>query len=324
MSALKRNIIMSNKASKNNEMAVLTIEKHANAFDACIKLYNIENKDLMLAISCDSEQVFKSELPENNYSYNFKLSSGFNMNSQISCVVVKKQGSNVEPIVWDTVFGLENKAEQKAESMFALSSPKHETVKKPDQSFAHATYQPNKPNELFGNKSAQAAESAKKEQVNLEELFDILDEELEREIDITLQKNNTDHANKVFDEETEKLKEQLSENVMFFELINDQIEDLFSKYPSESSLETLIPNSKWVKVDFEEDANPYVLGLIYDDVILKYIAYGVPGEFSKEPPADLEKYSQWLPIDPNNIEVGGYWVMYQDAATGDNVLIEYV
>ncbi|MBP5651369.1 MAG: hypothetical protein J6X00_01700 [Clostridia bacterium] len=101
----------------------------------------------------------------------------------------------------------------------------------------------------------------------------------------------------------------------FYELIKPQLEQLFADYGHEENLENIIPNSKWVKVDFDGDGKEYVVGKIFEDDNLKYICYGVPGEFSTTPPEKLVKYSQWLPLDSSG-EVG-YWIMYQDAYTGE-------
>lgn len=101
----------------------------------------------------------------------------------------------------------------------------------------------------------------------------------------------------------------------FYELIKPQLEQLFADYGHEENLENIIPNSKWVKVDFDGDGKEYVVGKIFEDDNLKYICYGVPGQFSTTPPEKLVKYSQWLPLDGSG-EVG-YWIMYQDAYTGE-------
>ena len=38
----------------------------------------------------------------------------------------------------------------------------------------------------------------------------------------------------------------------------------------------IIPSSKWVKVDWENNGKYYVIGLIYAYDVLKYVCYGVP------------------------------------------------
>ena len=98
-------------------------------------------------------------------------------------------------------------------------------------------------------------------------------------------------------------------------MISEQIDELFENNPREEVLEKIIPKSKWVKVVFEENQKTYVVGLIYDLGVLKYVSYGVPGTIDNNPLTNLEDYSQWLPIDENN----GYWIMFQDAQTGESV-----
>ena len=84
-------------------------------------------------------------------------------------------------------------------------------------------------------------------------------------------------------------------------------------------LSQIIPFSKWVKIDNEESGDYYVLGLIYEDDSVKYICYGVPAMYSNEPPKELKDCAQWLPIDSTKEKEYGYWITYQDAASGDNV-----
>ena len=116
-----------------------------------------------------------------------------------------------------------------------------------------------------------------------------------------------------------EIKESLNdESGDFFDMISEQIDDLFEKNMRDEELERLIPNSKWVKVRFEENQKEYIVGLIYELGVLKYVCYGVPGEKEKNPLIGLEDYSQWLPV--NNQD--GYWVMFQDSRTGENVKYE--
>ncbi len=105
----------------------------------------------------------------------------------------------------------------------------------------------------------------------------------------------------------------------FYHLIKGQLDDLFETYPMHEQLMGIVPDSKWVRVDYENNGKEYVVGLIYDGDTIKYICYGVPGMYSKMPPENLQAYSQWLPVDLSDPEGEGYWVMYQDAVSGDSV-----
>jgi hypothetical protein len=45
-------------------------------------------------------------------------------------------------------------------------------------------------------------------------------------------------------------------------------------------------------------------------------------EFSVDPPNEFNGLSQWLPLDPDKPEELGYWIIYQDAESGESVEIE--
>ena len=128
----------------------------------------------------------------------------------------------------------------------------------------------------------------------------------------------------LFESTEEEIEEIVEENLGgdFYNLIHEQIDELFSRFPIDENLQRMIPNSKWVKINYEDDGKVYVLGLIFDQAKIKYISYGIPGTSEKLPPEELQNYSQWLPIDSENIH--GYWLMYQDADSGESVVFNDV
>ncbi|MGN0961472.1 MAG: hypothetical protein ACI4PF_04665 [Christensenellales bacterium] len=107
----------------------------------------------------------------------------------------------------------------------------------------------------------------------------------------------------------------------FYDMIADQLNELFERYPREENLCKLIDNSNWVKIDTGIDNKYHVVGIITYNDDIKYICYGVPGQYANEPPIELREYSQWLPTDINDPYNKGYWVMYQDADTGENIVV---
>ena len=105
---------------------------------------------------------------------------------------------------------------------------------------------------------------------------------------------------------------------LFFNKLKPQIDKLFQNHPAEEHLQQLIPSSKWVRVEFEDDGDFYVFGLLYDeDGQVKYVCYGVPAVFEQQPPKELSGYPIWLPLGKE--EGFGYWLTYQDASTGQPV-----
>lgn len=119
----------------------------------------------------------------------------------------------------------------------------------------------------------------------------------------------------------EQGKEEINEcdeNLSFYSEIKEQIDKLFSDNPCEEYLQNLLPNSKWIKVTIGS-GDYYVLGIIKEDEKIKYICYGVPGIYQKEPPRELSGYPVWFPLDSEKPEGFGYWLSYQDAENGESV-----
>ncbi len=114
----------------------------------------------------------------------------------------------------------------------------------------------------------------------------------------------------------------INNETTFYDEIKEQIEILFEKYPEETFLNEIIPNSKWIKIDYEDDGNYFVIGLLYEDDCVSYICYGIPGEHTQKPPSEFSGLTQWLPLDPNKPDALGYWLTYQDSKTGENVKIK--
>ena len=81
----------------------------------------------------------------------------------------------------------------------------------------------------------------------------------------------------------------------------------------------MIPNSKWVRVEFDGEGDYYILGLIYEGENIKYVCYGVPGIYQKTPPKQLSGYPVWFPLDNEKRESFGYWLTYQDAESGESI-----
>lgn len=107
------------------------------------------------------------------------------------------------------------------------------------------------------------------------------------------------------------------------EFLNDvvyQLDRMFLQYPEDETLENIIPNSRFVSIECD---SPYVLGAIYENNIMKYVAYGVPAQYNSLPPKDLGNHYQWLPLNPRDAMSDGYFMIYQNALTGNIVEINF-
>lgn len=106
----------------------------------------------------------------------------------------------------------------------------------------------------------------------------------------------------------------------FYERMKDEIENLFKTYPSEKELENVVLGSRWVKINYG-DNKFYIFGIISDEGAPRYICYGVPTAQSDTPPESMRGLASFIPC-PAEERQRGYWVMYQDAATGASLKID--
>ncbi len=296
MGFYKKTLLLTNKQNLDKGMAVFSIEKNNSGVFGSIKAYDFNNNNLVLAIKVNGEKIVKQNVFLNENSFMFKLDNDFNIDAKLGCVLCSHLGDEYKPLLW----GVSGEKAEFCKDVVAKLNKQNLVLKqqqktpeiKPQINTLHSSE----------NSTMQSANIATQTEQNLvkdkSQLFEASDEEINETID-----------------------KELNETQDFFELISGQIEELFSKYPLDENLAKIIPNSKWVRVDYDNTGKQYIFGLIYENDNLKYIAYGVPGTFGVEPPEDMKKYSQWLPCDTNNPEIG-FWVMFQNSSTGETVLID--
>ena len=80
---------------------------------------------------------------------------------------------------------------------------------------------------------------------------------------------------------------------------------------------TVFPHSEWTKMTYPGPAGwwHYITGRIYTDSNTVIKAVGVPGEYGMMPPVWLEGFGTYLRC--NSPDAHGYWLMFQDAETGE-------
>jgi len=175
---------------------------------------------------------------------------------------------------------------------------------------------------------------------NYTHLFDYTEEELERTIDKCLnneidapcgackykqdfyQQDKMEEARKALEDISKMQNKGEVSPPQYYSLIEGQYNEMFERYPIYTELGNIIPNSKWLKV--EMDSESYVLGLIYESGEVKYMCYGVPQTTRQTPPPELAEISQWLPLDLDNPNGAGLWIMYQSAETGETIKVDII
>ena len=281
-----------------NEKAVLSLESESTNLSGRIRLYNFKDEPkgiITLGLFSDGKVIKAGLTKISSMLYSFKTQQAA-LPNVFSCAVINFNGGEPEPILYgnsegagsaDEVFGAVISTLQNEPSVNAVTEAL--------------------------NKNGIDYDDELKDEIN-----NVIEEEFEKH-DCARCKYREyfySHQTQTLSNQEEQAQE---EQKTFFEEIRSQVDNLFEKNPTEEYLQELIPNSKWVKVEFENGGDYYVFGLLYDGDALKYICYGVPGVYQKTPPKQLSGYPVWFPLDKEKNEGFGYWLSYQDAESGESI-----
>ncbi len=117
------------------------------------------------------------------------------------------------------------------------------------------------------------------------------------------------------DEKDDENGREYSEDFPYYDQVKDDLDGLFFKFEKELALCQTVPDSKWVKIYYSE-GKYYVVGVVLKSQKARYICYGVPAEYSTEPPKELKGFCSFVPTSVFRLKGKGYWMMFQDAITG--------
>lgn len=348
----KKTIFLSNN-EKNKGIAILTLENKNPSIFGTIKFYNNNlTGDLVLGIKSDTKIIKQNINPTNN-TYTFILSEKINLDNTIGCVLLKKLNNEFEPILWGSeknenyknkiinslqesmskLSSMNMPTSQKTTNQTSISPIKHETINSEiPTSRAKEDIQPNSqisatddtaysPIYNYNNLDLHHKPQEEYAQISLSE--ELLNSDLSEDIAVAcssakLFENDDSEIETLIDNELAKSKTGTHE---FYNMLAEQLDEIFRTYPQEENLCKLIEGSNWAKIDTGIDNRFHVVGIIKHNNDIKYICYGVPGHYNTEPPTEMRAYSQWLPADTLDPFTKGYWVMYQDADTGENIIV---
>lgn len=120
---------------------------------------------------------------------------------------------------------------------------------------------------------------------------------------------------KTYEDETDAYKSENGETAAYYLKVKAELDKIFSKFPEEPSLKKVIPESRWAKINYSGDKY-YVVGLVKEAGVEKYVCYGVPSPYAEHPPEPLRGYSSFVPRSIFKLKGDGFFIMFQDAVTG--------
>lgn len=301
----KKTIIMS-ALDGSADKAVLNVERYKTRIEGQIRLYNYKAEPVgILTLGfLKNGKVIKAGLQKTeNMKYSFVIENNVDMallqdDSSVSCALIHICEGKAKPLLYGASDGsLPKSYELKLASALDVLE---------EQPTVNNVQQTLDANDIDYDEQTKA--------------------EIESVIDQNLHCNKCSECKyrQAFYSIQEQEQEQKQSNNDFYNDVKQQLDELFEKYPEEEFLKDVIPNSKWVKVELDDQTSYYVVGLIYEDGNLRYICYGVPGMQQQQPPQDLGDYAQWLPVNPLQQDGFGYWLCYQDAQNGENIKMSVI
>lgn len=118
-------------------------------------------------------------------------------------------------------------------------------------------------------------------------------------------------------------RENASVNTFYYDKQEKELQSVLNKNPPDDELNKAVEGGRFVRIYYGENKF-YAVGVIKEKGKPKYICYGVPAKYSKEPPKALKGYSSFLPTDVFDLKGAGYWMMYQSAQDGSCVQVQVV
>lgn len=301
----KRSIVLSDINGNSSVKAVLTLERKEDDIEGMIRFYNLpyEFEGLLTLGFYVENKVIKSGLTKKSNSlYTFFLSEDF-IEKNFSCAVIIFKEAEAKPLLYGSTNGRQEEVYANIINELSTNSNVENVEKVLDK---YGLYYDEEEQKEIDAKIDECMEENKCSKcVYKEQFFSKVQSEEKLKNDETIE------------EETEEIQAEEKDN--FYFKLKPQIDKLFENNPIEKNLEEMIPSSKWVKVEYEDDGDFYVFGLLYEGDVIKYVCYGVPAIFEEEPPKELSGYPIFLPLDKNNQKGFGYWLTYQDAETGEPI-----
>jgi len=305
---IKKTIMLTND---KKDIGVLNIVKNNAGVFANFRNYSRFNEQMVLGIKAGHDILKKSVICNRSGGYDFKLSNDFDLDGSVACVLMDGDMA----VVWGSVGNVASYKSEIMQYVQDLDNVANINISKSNVVLKEDKVEDDKSLSRLEEDKTNNDDKAEEEVIDRHEIFAVRDSD---EVTLLSKEDLFD----VSDADIEKVVDSaMAEEGNFYEMIREQIDALFDTYPEETRLSDVVPNSRWVQVDYENNGKVYVLGLIYDMEVVKYVAYGVPAYGDDEVPDVLNGYSQWIPLDATKPDGEGYFVMFQDANTGENVVL---
>lgn len=327
---------------------LISLDAYSGKTICNLHCYNLDfEKPLLLGIAIN-KRLFKVKIEKNQQkNTNFDLDIEIKNDDEISCVLLDVKQDDYSIVLWGStqinkswqsmleLMIEDQKIASKVQNQScenASSNAKTNGVNNHDSqidgdfaSFGDDGTMPNFENiDKKQQKNSFYEQNFDEKQQNFQEAQ--LDDYIDKVIELSESQDdlNQPEGDKNLDVIDEPDNFQKERQPNFYDRISPQINKMFAENNEEKVLSEILPNSKFCRVDFDDRDGYYVFGIIYERGAPKYLCYGLPAKKDSKPPIHLSDYYQWLPVDAQDENGDGFYMMYQDADTGKNISVEVI
>ena len=105
--------------------------------------------------------------------------------------------------------------------------------------------------------------------------------------------------------------------------VKRELDELFSSYPEDQTLQGAFQHSKWVRLKGEEGKPQYLVGALFEEGKARYICYALAAKDKHSPPEEIKNVCAFVPVSCF-AESEGFFVIFQSAASGECVKPERI
>lgn len=149
---------------------------------------------------------------------------------------------------------------------------------------------------------------------NVKCITDDLEQEISVEKELKLMKSLRNFRLEKEITTSEKVRYANGREASYYEKAQGKIDLLFKKFERFEILEKLLPQSKWVKIPYDNGGRFYAVGVVGTKP--EYVAYAVRDVYKSFAPPAFKDVGVWIPEDVRVRNGSGYWVVFQSCKEG--------
>ena len=309
-----KTIILSAPQNDHNGRGILTIYEEDDLLKCKLRLYNTPNLSRFCKLGVyHQKEVSSANLLEKNGVYTSSLVGDFDIEKDFYTAIIDTEHENTVILAGGTYAGFFYNDQSNVFSHINKENPNTNLFDYDNQDYENEEIESAMnfdKNEAQNQIKCATNDEDKCKNCKYKEYFYSCNQPINTEIKCENEEENVvinlnKESNQIEESNQEKTQTILS-------ALLPQFDYVFNNYEADETLNNLIPNSKFVKIN--ENQEQYSIGAIYEEEKMRYICYAVMKDYNVPATQELGKHYQWLPLDKEDPLSEGYYIVFQDAS----------